>query len=244
MTDYSRPPPPVTGFPKIAVVCGGHTDIGRRLTQNLLQSDEIERVHTIVPEPTLHFDKLAHSLQRKLSLHIAAFGDLDVTLSRIREADYAFCVSVTEKRAYEVVGRTRFRDFNFYGPSQFIRKMFELGVLHISLLSHLNADPKSKSEFFKVRGELEHFADDLAEEAGEYAPYMSIYKIPTPVARSNGRPTRQILEKDLVIAMQHGAFSKGVLRKGPSCKRRKLQFEELYLDDVANLVREAKQSDW
>lgn len=244
MAHYHRPPPPVTGFPKIAVVCGAHTDLGRRLCRNLLQSDEVEKVIAIAPERVRDFEKFSWSVARKLEPHKADFRNMDKVLSRIREADYAFCITNTDKRAYEAMDRRSFRDMNFEGPSQFIRKMFELGVLHLTILSHVNADSHSKTDFYRMKGELEKHADKLCGEAGEYAPYMSIFKVPTPVARSNGRSKKDLQDKDIVTAMQYNAFSKGVLRKGPACRRKALQFEELYADDVVTLVKDAKQTHW
>lgn len=235
-------------FPKIAVVCGASTELGQSLLLELVHCVEIDKVHAVANSDIPVLNRLTSSLLRKVRVHLFTFDDLDRTLKKIPECDVAFCCLSTEKHAYESMGRTRFRTYNYVAPKIFVRRMFELGVLYISLLSHAKADASSSTELYRLRGELEKSVRQLRREAADFSPFISMFKVANMVSRASSSRSREKLHSDtleyreIARAMRMDAMQKSIRRKVNATKKR-LKYEEIYVADVDRLVKEAAREE-
>lgn len=242
--DYPPAPPKVPTFPKIAVICGAHTSVGQYLLRDLLQAPEIAKVHALATEEIPIVKRLPSSLLRKARVHLCSFDNLDRAFTRIPEADLGYCCAATDRHAYEKIGMERFKHINLSGPVQFIEKMFELGVLHFSVLSHVNADSDSRSEFNRTKGKVEDYLRRTRKEAGLFSPYISLFKVPTPVSSSSSssRSADVVDVKSMVKAMQIDSLAKSERKKPPGSKKERVRYEEYFPKDVDYLLREARNS--
>ena len=248
---YRTPP-----FPKIAAILGASTDVGQSLLRELLDSPEIEKVHAIATNDIPLLSRLSSSQLRKARVHLVPFQDLDKAFRRISECDIAFCVSISERHAYDQIGHAKFRLINRTGPLRFIDQMFELGVVHFSLLSHYHADSSSRSEFYKNRGEVEDYLRSIRQDAGDYAPYISTFKISTPVSNAiSTRSTRdhlkskvsesdsrsqQIEVKEVARAMEIDAYAKAAASRPPGSRKKRTANEKFYAPDILRMLRSAR----
>lgn len=169
---------PAISYPKIAVVHGAETELGEHLVTELVQSFDIDRVHALISTETHALRRLVSAYPNKLRLHTATLDKLEIVFDKeIPECDLAFCCLSTSRNAYTEMGNHRFRSINYEIPRRFVQKAFDLGVLHVSLLSHASADPSSRTLFMQMRGELESDVKKLRKEAADFSPYISIFKI-------------------------------------------------------------------
>eukprot|EP00177_Eucheuma_denticulatum_P006778 GFKZ01012321.1.p1 GENE.GFKZ01012321.1~~GFKZ01012321.1.p1 ORF type:complete len:260 (-),score=33.34 GFKZ01012321.1:388-1167(-) len=232
-------------FPKIAVVCGAHTELGQQVLLELLNSPEIEKVHAIASKDIPILDRLSRSTLRKATVHILSFDHLRHVLNKIPEADIAFCALGTERGAQNSIGMSKFRLLNVDAPSRFVRGMFELGVLYVAVLSHANADKGSKSELYHARGELEGYVRRLRKEAAEFSPFISMFKVSNMGAHRASSSKRSSRREDslryheVATAMRIDALQKSARRR-LSDKTKRSKYEELDSTDVLRLNREAR----
>lgn len=231
------------------MVCGAHTEFGQYILRELLYSSEIERVYAIASRKIDSMLPADRSVARKANILITPMDNLRVTLAKIPEADLAFCALGTERGAQNRIGITRFRTYNVDGPRRFVRGMFKLGVLYIAVLSHVKADKDEKSELFRARGELEEHVKAWRREAGDFSPFISIFKVSNMVGQYGGalsssghRSKRQddTLEfQELATAMKFDALTKSARRRlSDPTKRRK--YEEYDVPEIRRLSREDK----
>lgn len=236
-------------FPKIAVVCGAHTKLGQQILHELLYSSEIEKVYAIASTDIDIMSRVDRSVARKASVLITPLDGLRRAISRIPEADVAFCALGTERHTQNTIGMKRFQQNNFEGPRVFVKGMFKLGVLYIAVLSHVYADKKSRSELFKVRGELEDYVRDLRKEAAEYSPFISMFKVASMVGQNDGassssghRLRRQddtVEFNELATAMKVDALTKSATRRS-SDPIKKRKYKEYYVSEIRRLNGEGK----
>lgn len=243
-----------TPFPKIAVILGADTSVGQLLLRDLLHSDQIDKVHALTSTRNIPIlQSIPSNIKRKAREHVVDFDNLSPTFKRISECDIAFCVSYTDRHAYKYIGDDAFRALNYEGPVKFIKQIFLLGALHLSVLSHINAEASSRSEFYKIKGDVEDFTLRLRLEAAQYAPFISMYRLPTPVtdpraARSSRDPTSTPLANgEVVRAMIIDSFAKAVKKQPPSgeplsSNEKRIAEQFFYSDDVLNLLRDDQVS--
>ena len=247
-----------TPFPKIAVILGADTRVGQHILRSLLESDQIDKVHALTSTKNIPvLRKLSSTYKRKAREHLVDFTNLAPTFKRISECDIAFCVSYTEKYAYRDIGDKAFSMFNYDAPVQFVNQIFQLGAMHLSIMSHINAEASSRSDFYRLRGDVEDFTLKLRREAAQYSPYLSIFRIPTPVTdasatrstrdnlrpRSSSDPTSTpVTNEEISRAMIIDSFTKA-LKKGPpsneplTAQENLLAEQFLYSDDVLEMLR-------
>lgn len=227
-------------FPKIAVVCGAETDLGQVLLRELLHSSEIDKVHAIAGSDPAILAKLSRPVLRKVRVHIVAYDRLTRALDKIPEADVAFCCLGTDKHAYEKIGSTKFHMLNYEAPFRFVEKMFELGVLHVAMLSHPKADRGSSSDMYKLRGKLEEYIRSLRRDAADFSPFISMFKVS---GMTSGSSTRKDDLKEVAKAMRIDALQKSCRSTNPTCKKMRSKYEELDSTDVYNILAEARHAD-
>lgn len=225
-------------FPKIAVVCGAETELGQVLLRELLLSSEVEKVHFIARSDPEILSKFRLHHLRKVTGHIVSYDKIDLALSKIKEADLAFCCLGTERHAYETIGHTKFQMLNYDAPARFVSKMFELGVLYVSMLSHSKAEIASSSEMYKLRGELEDYVRKLRRDAADFSPYITMFKVSGMASTS-----RKTDKKEVAKAMKIDAMHKSCRGANPSCKKKRAKYEELFFSDVDKLLEDAKNVD-
>lgn len=238
-------------FPKIALVCGAQTELGQSLLQELVHSSEIDKIHALTNADIPLLNTLSSPLLRKVRVHHFTFETLDHILKKIPECDIAFCCLSTEKHAYKSMGRTRFHSYNFSAPKTYIRRMFELGVLYIAVLSHAKAESESSTELYHLRGELEAYARKLRREAADFSPFISVFKVAGMITRASSAYSAKSRDKlqtdtleyrEIARAMRMDASQKSMRRKSNSSKKRS-KYEEIYVADVDRLVAEASRED-
>lgn len=177
LSHASRPPRPA--FPKIAVVCGAHTELGKLVVRELLRSSDVERVHALAsidPRDEIH---IREHEEQKLRLVVDSLEYIeDVLKHAVDEVDVAFCCLGSSKQDYAALGPFEFRKINFDIPRRFVREMFSRSVQRVAVLSHVSADVRSSNEFLKVKGELVHLVKQMQLEGGRYAPGISLLRVP------------------------------------------------------------------
>lgn len=241
----------VPPFPKIVALCGAHTPLGQTLLRDLLYSHNVDKVYAIATEEIPNLSRLPTSVLTKAIISYTAADRLDLALSRIPECDIAFCVNTTDRHAFDLLGRSTFRAVNFTIPVRFIHKMFELSVLHMSILSYASADLESRSEFCKVKAELELFVRDMRKEAADFSPLISIFRMPSldsgAASRSSsrdrrgGRDTPHGLQvKHVSQAMQIDSFEKANKLRAISSKSKRELFEA---EDIPRILRDTNYHD-
>lgn len=177
---------PITAvpFPLIVSVLGVDTTLGQALFVDLLHSSRVDKVHAVAFDDfSLHHTLPAPTL-RKARVYITSLTKpdrLERQLSRIPECDIAFCVLSSDRRGSTTMSKQAFRAMNYHAPTQFIRRMFALGVLHISLLSHIKADHESASDFLALKADVEKFVRAIRREAGQYSPIISVFRMPSHI---------------------------------------------------------------
>lgn len=242
-SDYPSSSTTVAPFPKIVALCGAHTALGQNLLRDLLHSEEVEKVHALAVQDIPLLDHLPSKVLRKSRVTIVKPDRVDKAMSRIAECDIAFCVLTTERHASSSMSTSSFHTINYSIPTAFVRRMFALGVLHLSLLSHVNADADSRSEFYSRKAELETYTKNLRRDAAEFSPIVSIFKMPThlmassiqsasTIVRSSSRDRKSMDRRhrennppvkieDVAVAMQIDAFDKANCKPPPSSRRKK-----------------------
>lgn len=238
---------PACGFPKIAAVIGAQTDVGQNLLRDLLHSPEIDYVHAITPTEIPLIENMPRNSPEllKARIHITPFDKLERAFKRISECDLAFCCSTTDRHPTQIKS-SDFRLINYTAPVKFIRQMFELSVLHISILSHADSDEDARSEYCKLKGDMEAFARMLRKEAGEYSPFITVFKPPTLRSGSSSRNSNAydprdtgIDSKDVAKAMQIEAFGK-CARHSTDSREKRSRFGEMYEENILHLVHEMR----
>lgn len=181
-----NPASPITAvpFPLIVSVLGVDTTLGQALFVDLLHSPRVDKVHAVAFDDfSLHHTLPAPTL-RKARIYITSLTKSDRLgrqLSRIPECDIAFCVLSSERRGSTSMSKQAFRAMNYHAPTQFIRRMFALGVLHISVLSHIKADHDSASDFYALKADVEKYVRAIRREAGQYSPIISVFRMPSHI---------------------------------------------------------------
>lgn len=245
-------------FPKIVALCGANTAVGSKLLNDLLHSDQVDKVYAIATEDVPLLNRLQTPILRKARVTIVNPDKLDSALARIVECDLAFCVMTTDRHASSSVSKATFYAINFSAPMHFLKRMFELGVLHISVLSHHNADLSSRSDFYHLKGELEAFLTKICKDAGDFAPMVSLYKMPSNIMASTGTSSRSrsrspsrdrkgrgdvdlpaVQVNHVATVMQIDAFEKASSKGPPGTRRRKNHYEVLDSEDVHRVLTES-----
>lgn len=246
MAKYLSAYPNLRSFPKIAVLCGAHTDLGLQVLIELLHSPEIDMVHAIASKEPSSLRRYSRTLGRKIKLHIYTSDKISLAFNKIPEADVAFCALGTERGAQNSIGMTRFRTQNYEAPSKFVRAMFELGVLYVGVLSHANANRDGKSELYRMRGELESSIKKLRKEAGEFSPCISLFKVENMVSHlsssssKKSRHAEDVEFAEVATAMRVDAVRKST-RKKLSDPKKRVKHEELDFQDIIDLALSAKE---
>lgn len=244
----------VAPFPKIVALCGADTALGQNLLHDLLHSEQVEKVHAIAMESIPLLDELSSSTLRKARVTIIKPDRIDKALSRIVECDIAFCVSTTERHGSSSMSSSSFNAINYDIPETFVRKMFELGVMQISMLSHVNADADSRSEFYSQKAELESFTRSFRREAAEFSPIISVFRMPSNVmlpysssiTRSSSRDRNNrdydaaVPVKDVAVAMQIDAFEKASRKGPPGSRKKKPSLDTFNPKDVRRILADAE----
>lgn len=247
MSTSYQPLPLSHSFPKIAVVCGAHTELGQHVLRELIYSAEIEKVYAIASKRIPIMSNFERSVARKATVLTTASDNLRDALDRIPEADLAFCALGTERHAQNTVGMTRFRVYNYEAPCKFVKGMFQLGVLYIAVLSHRDANKDARSELFRARGELQSYIRKLRSEASDFSPFISMFKVSNIVkhhsapSSSSGHSSRRddTLEfNEVATAMKVDALSKSAKRRLSATRGPK--YEEYYVREVLRLSREGR----
>lgn len=253
LNDNSTSTTPVT-FPKIVAVCGADTTLGQNILHDLLHSAQVDKVHAIALDDFALLKQLPSSTLRKARVTITKPDRLEKALARITECDIAFCVMSTERHASSSMPRPTFSAINYGAPVRFIRRMFELGVLHVAVLSHINADSETRSEFYNLKADLEGFVRDFRREAAEFSPIISLFKMPSHVmaaSASSSRATSRdpkghdmdpsiVQVNEVAAAMQIDAFYKANIKGPPGSRRKKCHFEIFDSEDVHRILEEAE----
>lgn len=179
-SSQSYPAPPARpAFPKTAVVCGAHTELGKLVVRELLRSVEVDRVYALAsidPRDDIHIRE--HELP-KLRLVVDSLDYIEHILKRsVDNVDIAFCCLGSSKQDLSTLGHYKFRKLNFDIPRRFVTQMFARGAQRIAILSHVGADVRSSSEFLRVKGELVQFVLQMQLEAGRYGPGVLLLRVP------------------------------------------------------------------
>lgn len=250
--EFSSATTPIS-FPKIVALHGADTALGQLIFRDLLNSTQVDKLHAIALAELDILDQLPRASLRKAQVSITKPGRLDLALGRISECDIAFCVMSTDRHASGTMSKENFSAINYDAPIRFIFRMFELGVLHIAVLSHVNADPDSSSEFYRLKGKLEDSIRKLRREAGDFAPIITFFKmrshVMAPLGSSasravsrdrRGRETdsKYVVVKELAAAMQIDAFYKGGIKGPPGSRKKKCHFETFDSEDVHRILKE------
>lgn len=222
-------------FPKIAVLLGADTNLGQALLYQLLNSPDIEVVHAIASSEIDLLSHLPTNVLRKARVHLNSYQTISRAFSRIPECDLAFSVATTPRHAYSLLGHELFHQQNHALPVVFVNQMFKLGVLHLAILSSEKADPNSRSQFHSAKGLLEQCARRLRREAAEFAPHISIYKVPPLVTAVHDSETQRLASAILYDSLSKSARSTTSLRRK---KRGKLQ--QFFSQDVQRLYRDSQ----
>lgn len=250
--EHSSSTTPIT-FPKIVALHGADTSLGQIIFRDLLNSTQVDKLHAIALAEFGLLDQLPRSSLRKAQLTITKPGRLELALGRISECDIAFCVMSTDRHAGGTMSKETFSAINYDAPIRFIFRMFELGVLHIAVLSHVNADPDSSSEFYRFKGKLEDSIRKLRREAGDFAPMVTFFKMRSHIMAPSGSSASRAVSRDrrgreadarhvrveeLAVAMQIDAFYKAGIKGPPGSRKKKCHFEIFDSEDVHRILQE------
>lgn len=235
MTSNYEPIALSRSFPKIAVVCGAETTLGQALLRELLLSSEVDKVHFIARSDPEILSQFRRTYLRKVRAHIVSYDNIDRALASIPEADVAFCCIGTDRHAYETIGRTKFQTINYHAPVKFVARMFEIGVLTVSVLSHPKADASSSSQMSMLRGQLEQYTRNLRREAAEFSPYVTIFKISGMTSNPRKSDVR-----DVAKAMRIDAMEMSARKPNTASNSRRGRYEEFDFTDVDQILEEAR----
>ncbi len=135
-----------------AVVIGGTGAVGSALVKELLAAPGCSRVTALTRRPVEQFDTVAG--WEKLRLERVDFDALEAATADVaRGSTLAFMtmgIGQARKVSREVLWRV---DVEYAGA--FARGAKAAGVRHISMLSSLGADQRSRSHYFHVKGSAE-----------------------------------------------------------------------------------------
>lgn len=171
---------PPAMFPKVAVVCGASTELGKLVIRDLLRSPYVDRVHALAEYDPRDEISAHPANMRKLRLHIDSLDYVDRTVNKfIHHADIAFVTIGSSKDDLATKGPFAFHRDNFDVPRRFILCMFDLAVQRIAVLSADGASPYVRgNEFLKVKGELVQVIIELLRDVGRYAPAVALFRVP------------------------------------------------------------------
>lgn len=257
-------------FPKTAVVCGAHTELGKLVVRELLRSADVERVHALAsvdPRGDIH---IREHEERKLRLVVDSLDYIESILKHaVDQVDVAFCCLGSSKQDHSCLGAYEFRKFNFDIPRRFVTEMFARGVQRIAILSHVGADVRSSNEFLKVKGELVQLVKQMQLEGGRYAPGISLLRVPlllTNLKDTNGLtgtkistlneikqkvalkfdlgPSQAVHVRDVAKAMVTDALRSADVEEESDLtyrfKRQQVRLTELYGPDIVSLAQETR----
>lgn len=201
-------------FPKVAVVCGAHTELGKLVLRDLLRSPYVDLVHALA-EVDLRDAISAHPANmRKLRLYIDSLDYVDRTLKKyVTDADIAFVTLGSSRDDLSSRGAYAFHKDNFDIPRRFVECMFDLGVQRIALLSADGAYSHVRgNEFLRVKGELVDVVTRLQREVGRHAPAVALFRVPlllTNKADLHGRgesaPVFNKIKQHAILKFEMGA---------------------------------------
>lgn len=242
-------------FPKIVALCGASTALGSQLLDELFHSEQVAQIHAIATDDVPLVKRLDASIIRKGFVTIIDADRPDKALGRIKECDVAYCVMTTDRHASSSMSPAQYRAINYEVPVKFITRMFELGVLHITLLSHTGADKKSRSEFYTLKGELEAFLNKMRKDAGDFAPMATLYRMPSnimaaPLSPGDPSVSQNRRSKDgelfpvdvnqVATVMLIDGFEKASLNNAVGYSRRmKNSFQLFEAEDVHEILSES-----
>lgn len=171
---------PPAMFPKIAVVCGAHTELGKLVLRDLLRSPDIDIVHALAEVDPRDGISAHPANMRKLRLYIESLDYVNLTLKRyVSDADIAFVTLGSSRDDLSSRGAYEFHKNNFGVPLRFVEHMFTLGVQRIAVLSATGAESRVRgNEFLHVKGELVDAIVRMQREAGRYAPAVALFRVP------------------------------------------------------------------
>lgn len=241
-----------TPYPKIVALWGASTKLGSELLLELAHSDQVKRVYVVATENIPVLSRLEMPILNKINVRIINPEQPDTSLDAISQCDLAFCVMTTERDASASMPSSEFRAINYVAPTRFIKRVIELGVLHISILSHYGADSDSRSTFCAAKGDLEKFVYKHRREAGDFSPMMTLYKMPSNIMASRSSRSRSA-SRDRVNNENHSpvdvsqvatvmltdGFGKASIKGRPGQRRTKNYFQVFETEDVHRVLSES-----
>lgn len=248
---------------RIVSIWGGDTALGSKLLWELAHSDQVEKVYVVALNDLPDLRKMASQAYNKVDVRMLSPDGLEGKLSHITQCDLGFMVMTTERDASYSMSTKNFCAINHYGPIRFVERMYELGALHVSVLSYAGADVSSHSTFCERKGKMELGLSEIRREAQDFGPMITIYRMPAnimvPANRSRSRsrslsfsclPTTAYdrLYKDdanppvnieqVGNVMMIDAFEKALSKGPPGTPRPKNRFQLFHSVEVLRILSE------
>lgn len=132
---------------KTALLCGATGLVGGECLKVLVEDDYYRQIVVLTRRDLGEIGR-----QGKVRQHILDFEELE-RYKELVAADHVFCALGTTMR--KAGSRQRFRRVDFEYPLQIARMALANGARHFSLVSSLGANPKSRTFYLRVKGEVE-----------------------------------------------------------------------------------------
>ncbi len=130
---------------KTAIVIGASGLVGQALVNELVDSPAYTRIHCITRRPlTLRHDKIHNT--------VIDFEQLEHSADQFRGDCLFSCLGTTRKQVGSVAAQRRIDlDYQFHAAQLAAQQ----GVDHYVLVSAMGANPRSRSAYMQMKGELE-----------------------------------------------------------------------------------------
>lgn len=178
-------------MPKIAVVCGADTELGKFVVRELIRSPQILHIYALAEQDVI--DDIPHAPHhiRKLTLLVQPFDFVERTIGdSVPEADLAFCCLGSPRYVYSSLGPYLYHKLNLDIPLRFLYEMTRLAAHSVSFLTHPSASSRSRSQFLRVKGELLDAVRTVQNDVSPHAPRVTFLMIPYVLTDTGLDPAR------------------------------------------------------